>query len=755
MGRAAFEEQLTSMTPRPRLRQLFLLGFAVCAASPATAQDDETGASVIATSQTAPADETLSFSAGDVVYDDATDTITAAGNVELSRDEWHLRADQVTWNRASGHVVASGNVALTGPQGETAYGDSVELSDTLRDGIVENLLVVFENGARAAANSGQRFANGDMALNHAAYSPCSVVDHNGCSHDPTWQVRAARVYYDRARNRVRYDGARIELFGLPLIPLPYLSHPAIGIPGTGFLVPTIRLDRTNGVEFALPYYFRLTEKSDLTITPHIYSGAAPMAEGQLRGLTTNGAWRVQGFGTYSQRVPVGTPGGTGRNDFRGYFDATGGFQFNPRWSLSVSARIASDRTFLRRYDISRDDRLRSTFTLARNGGSSYLTISGWGVQTLRVNDSQGQQAIALPAIDFRQRISDPWLGGQMVLQLNTLALTRTDGQDTQRLFASAQWDVRRITPLGQEVQLTAITRADLYHTQSVNATPVPSYRGQPGFQARAFAAGAANISWPLVGRLGAGTQRFTPRIQFVASSPVDNVDVPNEDSRAFELEDSNIFSINRFPGFDRFEDTARLTYGAEWAYQRPGMAFTAQIAQSYRISNMPTLFTRGTGLDDRASDIVGRNTLALRNFIRLTHRFRLDKDNLAVRRNEIDATIGGRRTYAILGYLRLNRDISTLGEDLRDREEARVGGRIQVARYWSIFGSAIADLTDRAEDPTSIADGFTAIRHRLGFAYEDDCLTIGLTWKRDYQDTGDARRGNTFLLRLAFRNLGV
>lgn len=742
------------MTPIRFSRHWLLLGSVAWLAlsTPALAQERSPSTAV---QQADSINEILSFAADNVEYDNSGDTVTARGNVTLTRDAWHLRADAVTWNRTTGRVTASGNVALTGPDGETAYGDSVELNDSLRDGIVENLLVVFSNGARAAATRGTRMPNGDMALDRAAYSPCPVVDPHGCTQNPTWQVRAARVYYDRANNRVRYDGARIELFGLPLIPLPFLSHPAIGIPGTGFLVPTVRLDRTNGVEFALPYYVRLSDRNDLTITPHLYSDAAPMAEAQLRGLTANGAWQVQGFGTYSNRVSVTGASGAGQNAFRGYFDASGGFQFDPRWSLSASTRVATDRTFLRRYDISRDDRLRSTFTLARNGGSSYLTISGWAVQTLRTNDLQGQQAIALPAIDFRQRLDDPWLGGQILAEINTLALTRTDGQDTQRLFAAARWDLRRLTPWGQQVQVTALARTDLYHTQSVAATPVPSYRGRSGFQTRAFTAGAADISWPLVGRLGTGIQRLTPRIQLVASTPVDNVDIPNEDSRAFELEDSNIFAINRFPGFDRFEDTTRLTYGAEWAYQRPHLSFQAQIAQSYRLSTQPVLFANGTGLTDRTSDVVGRTTVSYRNYLRLTHRFRLDKDNLAVRRNEMDVTVGGRRTYAILGYLRLNRDIVSLGEDLPDREEARVGARIQLARYWSVFGSAIVDLTDRAEDPTSIADGYTPIRHRLGFAYEDECLTIGVTWKRDYQATGDAQRGNTFLLRLAFRNLGV
>jgi LPS-assembly protein len=79
---------------------------------------------------------------------------------------------------------------------------------------------------------------------------------------------------------------------------------------------------------------------------------------------------------------------------------------------------------------------------------------------------------------------------------------------------------------------------------------------------------------------------------------------------------------------------------------------------------------------------------------------------------------------------------------------------VQVSRFWSIFGSTVIDLTDRNEDPTSLASGFDPVRHRLGVAYEDDCLRLGLTWKRTYQDTGDAKAGNSFLLTLSFKNLG-
>jgi LPS-assembly protein len=398
--------------------------------------------------------------------------------------------------------------------------------------------------------------------------------------------------------------------------------------------------------------------------------------------------------------------------------------------------------------------LRNNLTLERIGSNSYFSLSGWATQTLRVGDSQGLQPIALPQIDYRLRLEDPVAGGKVELQANSLAIGRTDGQDTRRAFASAKWDLSKITTLGQEVSFTVLGRGDIYHSDENASTLTALYRGESGFQGRGILAAAAEISWPLVGEAFGGTQLLKPRIQLVAANASNNLDVPNEDSRSIDLEDSNLFSLNRFPGYDRFEDNYRITYGVDWSLRRNDLHVDFNVGQSYRLTTRDNILPDGTGLSEKASDIVGRTEVRFKDLVKLNHRFRLDKDNFAIRRNEVDATVGTRGTYFQLGYLRLNRDIAGL-EDLADREEIRAAGRITVARYWSIFGSAIVDLTSPNEDPLSLSDGFEPIRHRLGIAYDDDCLSIGLTWRRDYQDTGDARRGNSYLLRVAFRNLGV
>ncbi|MGL4314161.1 MAG: LPS-assembly protein LptD, partial [Sphingomonas sp.] len=493
----------------------------------------------------------------------------------------------------------------------------------------------------------------------------------------------------------------------------------------------------------------------LTVTPRFYSNALPLLGVDYQALTESGAYRVQAYGTASRRTDAtGALSTTGANVFRGYLDIAGRFQLSPNWSVSASLRLTTDRTFLRRYDISRDDLLRDTVRVERIDRDSYLSIAGWAVQTLRVGDRQGLQPFALPEIDYRHRFGGGISGAVLTLQVNTLGVERSAGQDTQRAFASAEWVLRRITAWGQEVSVTAYGRGDLYHADDTVATNVVDYRGKDGVQGRVIGALAFDVKWPFVGPLFGGTQRLTPRVQLVAAPRLANISVPNEDARAVDLEDSNLFALNRFPGYDRFEDSSRVTYGLEWALNIPDLTVDATVGQSVRLTSQSTLVPQGTGFASRVSDIVGRTEARYKDFFSVVHRYRFDKNSFVIRRNEVDATIGSRDTYFLVGYLRLNRTITTGLEDLRNRQEARVGGRIALTRFWSVFGSAVVDLTTKNEDPLTVSNGFTPIRHRVGVAYEDDCLRLGVTWKRDYQDTGDARRGNSFLLTLAFKNLG-
>ena len=697
----------------------------------------------------------IAFEADEVAYAYDNEVVTATGNVVLRREDQSVRADKVTWDRNTGKILATGNIRLVDADGNQLFTDQVELTDKLKAGAMSNLLLALRDGGRLAAMTGERDASGKIILTRAAYSGCAVEDDDGCPKQPTWQINATRVVFDPDRKEIKFKGARLRIFGVNLMPLPGLTLASDGRPINGLLIPNFQLSASNGLQISDTWYQRLADNQDLSLTGYLFTKTTPMVSAKYRALFDTGALQITGYATHSKLISVsGSNTSTSRqNQFRGYLFANGKFQFSPEWSLTSSIRVASDRTFLKRYDISYDDRLRSTVNLERVGDNSYFSIAGWATQTLRVGDSQGQVPIALPVIDWRRRFNESILGGKIQLQLNSLALTRTNGQDTQRAFAGAQWDLTRITPLGQEITFTALARGDVYHSDQNGLTATALYRGNPGWQGRTMAIGAVDVKWPLVGEFFGGTQVLTPRVEVVASPAIRNLAVPNEDARAIDLEDSNLFALNRFPGYDRVEDGVRFTYGFDWQWRRPNWQVFTTIGQSYRLSNQVTIVPDGTGLASKVSDIVGRTEVRFKDRVKFTHRFRLDKQSLAVRRNEFDATLGSERTYVEAGYLRLNRNITQL-EDLQDREELRLAGRVGFAKYWSMFGSGVFDLTKGTPSALSNNDGFQPLRTRVGAAYEDDCILLALTWQRTYISTGDAVRGNSVQVSFALRNLG-
>ena len=97
---------------------------------------------------------------------------------------------------------------------------------------------------------------------------------------------------------------------------------------------------------------------------------------------------------------------------------------------------------------------------------------------------------------------------------------------------------------------------------------------------RASGAIGADISWPFVRVTPGATYTLEPLAQISLNGESDIDDrVPNEDSLVFELDETNLFRFNRFPGFDRFEDgliatvggraTARLAGGQAGSAARP------------------------------------------------------------------------------------------------------------------------------------------------------------------------------------------
>jgi LPS-assembly protein len=258
------------------------------------------------------ADTPVAFEADSVEYrfQNNQDVVIASGNVVLRQNQQSVRADTVTWDRDSGKIVADGNVRMVDQDGNQLFTVRVELTEELKAGAMQNLLIALREGGRLAAAKGERMANGSILLTRAAYTGCEVENSDGCPKQPSWRVVASQVVYDPDAKRVRFKGARLELFSAIPVPLPGLSLRTDGGASSGILVPDFGFTPSNGVEISESYYLRFADNRDLTATAYVFSDVPPMASIEYRALTDKGAYQITGYATESRRIPIigATPG---------------------------------------------------------------------------------------------------------------------------------------------------------------------------------------------------------------------------------------------------------------------------------------------------------------------------------------------------------------------------------------------------------------------------------------------------------------
>ncbi len=685
----------------------------------------------------------IEFAADDLSYSNNEQTVVATGNVKVSRDGYTLTADEIRYDRTTGLIEARGNVVVADAKGGAVRAEKMQLTESLKEAVVDNIQLVLADGSRLAALRGTR-SDGSTNVERAVYSPCIVCTDDG-KERPLWRLKAVKVELNEQKKRIYFDGASLDFLNVPIAYIPFLSIPSAEVSrATGFLVPQIKQARELGWTLETPYFINIKPWRDVTVTPSFFTGERPTLSAEYRERLREGPMRFGGTLTYTPELDDNNEN-TGRHVFRGYVFADGRLRHNDNWRSSFDARATTDDTFLRRYEISNDDTLRGHYALERFDENSYFSAELWGFQTLREGRDQGVVPIALPLINFWWR-SKPWIaGGRWTMNASSASIIRTKGADTWRTSLGAQYDVPYINDLGMLLKGTGYARTDLYYQNDAlkQDTAGNFYSGRDGFEARGLGALAAEVRWPL-GKPGfGGFQTLEPVMQIVAASRDTRLnEIANEDSRAIDLDESNLFSLNRFTGFDRWDGGLRLTYGVRYNVDRTGLAFSTEIGQSYRFNSQAAIFPEGTGLSQQLSDIVGRTSLRIGDKIDIVHRFRLDKTSFAVRRNEVDAVVGAKGWQVSLGYSNLNRGIAI--EDLEDREEIRAAARVKLTRYWSLVGSSIYDMSN----------GFSPVRNSIGAIYEDECFTFGLTWRKNYTEDRDFRRGSTVLFNIALKSLG-
>ncbi|MCQ8781382.1 LPS-assembly protein LptD [Mangrovibrevibacter kandeliae] len=719
-----------------------------------------------------PKDAQMFLEADTVTYDSDTGIVTASGGVQIDYGGYKLVSREVTYNQKTKRLFARGDVQMQQPDGNKVYADVADISDDFADGFVKALRIETPENTRFAAATGVRQSGSVTSFEQGVYTACeSCREHP--ERAPLWQVKARRIVWNQQEKVVRYYGARFEFFGAPIAYLPYFQSPDPTVKRkSGFLAPTYRQSKKLGFGVKVPYFWALSDSLDATITPTYFTRQGLLGEVEVRQAFENGYYTLKLAGI-DQREPdaflsdggtVDTPSST--SDSRGMIGTTGRFEINPNWTFGWNILAQTDENFSQVYAIEGFDQTYHTseIYLTGLGDRSFFDLRG---QKFEIQSKSGTeenyQPIVTPTLDYEYIDQNPVFGGEAGLVANAVHLSRGDAAlsavcsspefyvnaqcsvptdiyrytglegDYTRASARAYWQRAFTTDAGLVITPGASLRGDVY-SSSMDFDDLPKDPTRDldpdGSGGRVMPTGSLLVRYPWLLQSPHSSQVIEPIAQLlVRPNEMQVGQLPNEDAQSLVFNTSNLFSEDKFSGFDRVEGGTRLNVGLKYVGTLDtGYTLDAMFGQSYHLFGENSfaqtddfaLVGYDSGLETDVSDYVGSLALTLPIGLTLGTQGRFDEESFENRRTDVSATYGSSRFSAGLTYSFIGAQ-PIYGVPV-DRRQINVSGNLKLTDNWSAFGGLGYDLENDA-----------IINRSFGVGYADECFTLTAT----YQETND------------------
>ncbi len=749
----------------------------------------------------APQDGQMMVQATEVNYDYNNSRVSAVGNVQMFYNGTGVEADKLIYDQKTKRLRAEGNIRMTDADGRITYADQLELSDDYRDGFVDSLRVDTADSTRMAASRADRSNGNFTVFENGVYTACAPCRDNPTK-PPLWQVKGARIIHDQTDKMLYFEDARLEFFGTPLAYLPYFSTPDPTVKRkTGFLIPFSTSTTSNGFGIDVPFYWAIAPDYDATVSPRVTTRQGVLFQGEFRQRLMDGAYTIRAYGI-NQLEPGAYAGQPGDRTLRGGVEGHGQFALNDKWVWGVDAVALSDYTFLQDYRLAQyRDPLNALLNLPTEA-ISQLYLTGIGnrsffdaraIYYLSYSGNQSQVPVVHPVIDYNNVINHSVLGGEFSYKFNLTSLSResaafdaintkvgTDGQGLclptsadsslklpancllrgvpgtySRFSAEAQWRKSYTDPLGQIWTPFAILRADAINASISDQPGVSSFLPVGDTNAlRLMPTVGFEYRYPFINVQPYGTTIVEPIAQvIVRPNETFAGRFPNEDAQSMIFDASNLFSVDKFSGYDRVEGGGRANVGIQATTQFDrGGSISALFGQSYQLFGLNSYGITDTvntgvnsGLETQRSDYVARVNYAPNRTWSFSTRARIDEATYNVQRFEAE----GRATFDRWNVSMMYGNYAPqpeLGYLIR-RQGILGTGSIKLATNWVVSGAARWDLEANKINQYSVGAG-----------YVDDCFVLALNYVTSYTYTNSItapQLSHAVMFQIGLRTIGT
>ena len=504
---------------------------------------------------------------------------------------------------------------------------------------------------------------------------------------------------------------------------------------TGLLMPEFGAPNTLGYVHAHSLLYRVQRFAGHDDRAEFSTYGGEQLQGEYRQ-----RWDVAACGCRPASPTIRMPAPENQDQTYASLFGQGTIPIDTVWHWRLQAQLTSYASYLQRFDISQARSPENDLFIEALDGRSRFAVTGYFFQGLRTTDDNNLFPVVLPLVEYNYIPQRDVFGGDFRFDLNTMAISRDEGNDDQRVTGNMRWSLPFVTDDGQLLTFQADARGDVYHIDTGNAAPANAIQYTSQYITRGAPYAALDWRWPFVSPGAWGMTGFVvePIAQVIAAPYGDNPQsIPNETGYSilptgsfatdFQLDGTNIFDLDRLNQHDLVESGPNANVGFRSQALFPDGSIAWLLGQSYRFKTDP-VFAPDSGYDGKTSDLVSSLVVNFPPHLSLSDRIDVDSSTGTLERNEASINAAYGRSSLQVSYLKLPSEEVTLG--LGAREEVKAQLLLGLWGNWLAFVGGERDLHPVPVEPNSPISNM--ISEEFGFGYDDECFGISLSYERNF-----------------------
>ncbi len=566
------------------------------------------------------------ITAEELTYDRTLSVIAAQGHVEISTQRQVVFAASVSYHAKQDLLLATGDVMLLDSDGHVAFADYFKLTGNLKQVFAHKLRVFMSDNSLLISSYGIFNLKKRNVLYNTSYTECLV-----CAREehipPLWRIRAAEVTYDVEQQHVAYHGAWLEMWGIPVVYTPYLSHPGPRVKRrSGFLTPTLGRTRHRGLTIRLPYFWALSPHSDLTLEVLFSHKNAPVLTAEYRA--------ALGSGVTENELRI-TRDNYGK--IHGYIESNTIYYINNKYRTMLKIKRTINNTYINKKS-NTQEWIKSYAIFEGFGTRSYGAVHAYTFQSLRDKSTRGSLPLVFPLVVYSYTGNSVWLG-HPALDANLLML---HPPKESHMFVTGSWIIPYISNIGNLFTIKTNLSSSIHLKENLEEFPF------------IFLLPEVVVKWhyPLVVYSSHKTI-IEPRIVFTVGSPhrIAHKTPHTVFNNLFTL---TLNHLNHLTELCPVVTGPQLSYGLKVS-QYDDMIGRLSLIIGQRYSFYPQ---KNCGADsDFFSDLIGQVDVVSTGHLSLLYRFRFNTKDMTIRYNELNMNIGPKALQLGIDYAFIDRRI--------------------------------------------------------------------------------------------------